>query len=51
MAPQLIHMLLVCNNIIGYKMYYNENYVDKYLDFLEIRNRYKKEKLKTYFNS
>ena len=41
-----------CSNICSYcdfsKIYYNENYVDKYLDSLEkeIKNRYKNEIVK-----
>ena len=44
-----------CSNICSYcdfsKMYYNKNYVDKYLDELEkeIKSRYKKEIVKTLY--
>ena len=44
-----------CSNICSYcdfsKIYYNENYVDKYLDSLEkeIKNRYKNENVKTLY--
>ena len=42
-----------CNRICSYcdfaKLYYNKNYVDKYLDSLkkEIESNYKNEKIKT----